>query len=168
MKYCPNCATPLEVRFLHGHERPACPTCGFVYYAGPKVAVGVMIARDERLLLSRRAIDPGKGRWSFPSGYVDLGESPAAAAIREVKEETGYDVQLRGLVGVYASPSRPVVLVVYAGEVVGGEPIRCDEVEELGFFALQALPPLAFEHDAEIIADWLSFRQHGISRGGLR
>lgn len=167
MRYCPNCATPLVSRFLHGHDRPTCPACGFVYYAGPKVAVGVIIAQDDKVLLNRRAIDPGKGRWSFPSGYVDLGESPSTAAQREVKEETGYEVCLRGIVGVYASPGRPVVLVVYGGEVVGGEPTACDEVEETGLFATQELPALAFEHDEQIVSDWLAWRESGVSRGGL-
>src|SRR5439155_7634522 len=115
MKYCPVCGTALVTRELHGHARPACPSCGYVYYAAPKVAVGVVIGQDGRLLLNRRAIDPGMGRWSFPSGYVDLGESTTTAAIREVKEETGYDVRLDGLVGVYSSDTRPVVFVVYAG-----------------------------------------------------
>lgn len=168
MKYCPNCAAPLVSRFLHGHERPVCPGCGFVYYAAPKLAVGVIISRADRLLLSRRAIDPGKGQWSFPSGFVDLGESPASAAVREVKEETGLDVRLTGLVGVYASPDRPVVLIVYAGEIVGGMLAGCDEVEATEFFGASDLPPLAFEHDQQIVADWLSFQRFGVSRGGLR
>ncbi len=167
MKYCPNCATPLESRYLHGHDRPACPACGFVHYAGPKLAVGVMVSHEGKLLLSRRAIDPGKGRWSFPSGYVDLGESPSLAAVREVKEETGYEVRLNGLVGVYASPNRPVVLVVYTGEVVGGTLGDCDEVEETALFSHGALPPLAFEHDEQIVADWLAFRELGVTRGGI-
>lgn len=167
MKYCPHCATPLITRYLHGHERPACPVCGFVYYAGPKVAVGVLVAQAGRLLLHRRAIDPGKGRWSFPSGYVDLGESPTSAAIREVKEETGYDVRLSGLVGVYSSAERPVVLVVYSGEVVGGAPADSDEVEEMRLFPTTELPPLAFEHDEQIVSDWLAWRDEGVTRGGL-
>jgi ADP-ribose pyrophosphatase YjhB (NUDIX family) len=122
------------------------------------VAVGVVIRHEGRILLNRRAIDPGKGRWSFPSGYVDLGESTSSAAVREVKEETGYDVRLGGLVGVYSSASRPVVFIVYDGEVVGGDLAPCDEVEEVGLFAGDALPPLAFEHDSEIIDDWQRWR----------
>ncbi len=167
MKFCPYCATPLVTRHLHGQERPTCPACGFVHYAGPKVAVGVLVAQDGKLLLNRRAIDPGKGRWSFPSGYVDLGETPTTAAVREVKEETGYDVRISGLVGVYSSPGRPVVLVVYSGEVIGGTPTDCDEVEETGLFPTGALPPLAFEHDEQIVSDWLAWRDDGVSRGGL-
>jgi ADP-ribose pyrophosphatase YjhB (NUDIX family) len=126
----------------------------------------VIIARSTGLLLNRRAIDPGKGRWSFPSGYVDLGESTASAAIREVKEETGFDVRLDGLVGVYSTSSRPVVFVVYAGEVIGGAPAPCDEVEEVGLFEADALPCLAFEHDHQIVRDWQGWRELGL-RGGL-
>jgi 8-oxo-dGTP diphosphatase len=157
MKFCPQCGTPLEIRFLHGHDRPACPACAFVYYAGPKVAVGVVISQEGQILLNRRAIDPGKGRWSFPSGYVDLGESTASAAVREVKEETGYDVELRGLVGVYSTASRPVVFVVYAGDVIGGALMPNDEVEEIASFATDDLPTLAFEHDPQIVRDWQSW-----------
>ena len=126
-----------------------------------------MVAQEGKLLLHRRAIDPGRGRWSFPSGYVDLGESPTTAAIREAKEETGYDVHLNGLVGVYASHDRPVVLVVYSGEIVGGAPACCDEVEEMGLFLATSLPPLAFEHDEQIVGDWLAWRECGVTRGGL-
>lgn len=158
MKFCPNCAMPMVGRQLHGRERPACPACGFVHYAGPKVAVGVMLEREGRLVLGRRTIDPGKGRWSFPSGYVDLGESTVEAAAREVKEETGFDVVLTGLVGVYSTPSRPVVFIVYSGEIVGGAEAPCEEVEEMGLFEPGSLPPLAFDHDPEIVRDWLERR----------
>lgn len=148
------CGTRLVGRLLHGLDRPACPNCSFIHYAGPKVAVGVVLSRAGRLFLNRRAIDPGKGRWSFPSGYVDLGESTMDAALREVKEETGYDARLDGLLGVYSTPSRPVVFIVYTGEIVGGSPVECDEVEEVGLFATHELPPLAFDHDANIVDDW--------------
>jgi ADP-ribose pyrophosphatase YjhB (NUDIX family) len=114
----------------------------------------VIAVADGRLLLNLRAIDPGKGSWSFPSGYVDLGETPESAAIREVKEETGFDVALDGLVGVYSSPNRPVVFIVYSGSVVGGEATGCDEVEAVGYFDPANLPPLAFDHDTRIIGDW--------------
>lgn len=155
MNYCPNCATSLVTRVLHGRERPACPACGFVHYAGPKVAVGVILESEGRLFLGRRTIDPGRGKWSFPSGYVDLGESTAEAALREVKEETGYDARLTGLVGVYSTADRPVVFVVYGGEIVGGDPVACEEVEETGLFESSDLPPLAFDHDPQIVRDWL-------------
>ena len=166
MTYCPRCGTLLTIRCLQGHDRPSCLACGFVYYAGPKVAVGVVIERDGQILLNRRAIDPGKGRWSFPSGYVDVGETTTTAAVREVKEETGYDVTLNGLVGVYSSSPRPIVFIVYSGTIVGGELAHCEEVEETAQFGTNELPPLAFEHDWRIVNDWQSWRRTGVS-GGL-
>jgi ADP-ribose pyrophosphatase YjhB (NUDIX family) len=154
MRYCPECGAPLGERFVHGKTRPACPSCQFVHYANPKVAVGVIVAQDERILLCRRDLEPGRGRWSFPSGYVDAGEPVLAAARREVLEETGLDVEVGRLVGVYDSPNRPVVYVVYAGRVLGGELRAREEVQAVGYFDPAALPELAFEHDGRILADW--------------
>ena len=161
MKFCPSCAHALVERTIHGRLRPSCDHCGFVYYAGPKLAAGVIVECDGCIVLNRRAIDPGYGRWSFPSGYVDLGETPEAAAVREAREETGLDVTIDGLVGVYTNPERPVVLIVYAGHVMGGTLVAGDEVQEVGTFDLAALPPLAFAHDTRIINDWLTWQRHG-------
>ncbi len=138
--------------------RPYCDSCGFVHYAGPKLAVGVIIAQDGAILLNRRDIEPGRGRWSFPSGYVDLGESVTDAARREVKEETGLEVEIGPLVGVYDSPNRPVVFIVYSASIVHGQPRAGQEVQEVGFFRPDALPEMAFEHDERIIADWQASR----------
>ena len=161
MRYCPECGAELGERVVHGRTRPACPRCRFVHYANPKVAVGVIVARDDEVLLCRRDIDPGRGRWSFPSGYVDAGEPVEVAARREVLEETGLEVELSRLVGVYDSPNRPVVYIVYAGRIVGGEASAREEVQEVGYFGLEALPELAFEHDGQVLADW---RQGRVAR----
>jgi ADP-ribose pyrophosphatase YjhB (NUDIX family) len=154
MSYCPECGGVLGERFVHGKLRPACDRCRFVHYANPKVAVGVIVAIDGRVLLCRRDLEPGRGRWSFPSGYVDAGEPVQAAARREVWEETGLEVEVERLVGVYDSPNRPVVYVVYSGRAVGGELRAREEVQEVGYFDLDVLPVLAFEHDTRILADW--------------
>ena len=154
IRYCPECGAELGERFVHGRQRPACPRCHFVHYANPKVAVGMIVAQEGKVLLCRRDIDPGRGLWSFPSGYVDAGEPVKVAARREVLEETGLEVEIGRLVGVYDSPNRPVVYVVYAGRIVGGELRVREEVQEVGYFGLEALPELAFEHDGLILADW--------------
>lgn len=155
--FCPRCAHRLERRDVEGHVRPVCPACDLVYYVDPKLAVAVVVPHGDGLLLGRRAIDPGRGRWSFPSGYVDRGEVLEEAAVREVKEETGLDVRLLGLVGLYSDRGRPVVLAVYAAEVVGGQPEPGPEVLELGTFRPDALPDMAFSHDDVIVADWQTF-----------
>ena len=158
VKFCPHCATPLDTRMMEGYQRPVCPACGWTYYEDPKVAVAVLIGRDGRLLLNRRAIEPGLGKWSFPSGYVNRGEVLEEAAAREVQEETSLAVQIDALFGVYSERGNPVVLVVYTADYMAGEAAAGPEVSEVGWFAPDDLPPLAFPHDHAIIARWSTER----------
>jgi ADP-ribose pyrophosphatase YjhB (NUDIX family) len=161
--FCLECGTALEARHHEDRDRPTCPACGFIHYLDPKVAVAVVLGDERGVLLGRRCIDPGAGSWSFPAGYVNRGEVLEEAAVREVLEELSIDVRLTGLVGVYSDRGNPVVLVVYAGEVIGGHP-RADgrEVSDVGWFATDALPlNLAFPHDRRVIADWKRAVQTG-------
>jgi 8-oxo-dGTP diphosphatase len=153
--YCPECGSPLVQRFQEDRDRPTCLNCGFIRYADPKVAVAVVLGDDRGVLLGLRMVDPAIGKWSFPAGYVNRGEVLEEAAVREVLEEFNVDVRLRGLIGVYSASDDPVVLVVYAGEIVGGSP-RPDgrEVAEVRCFPLDALPEPAFRHDRQVVADW--------------
>jgi len=139
---------------MEGYQRPVCPACGWTYYEDPKVAVAVLIGRDGRILLNRRAIQPGLGNWSFPSGYVNRGEVLEEAAAREVQEETGLDVRVGALFGVYSERGNAVILVVYTADATAGEPAAGPEVSEVGWFAPDDLPTLAFPHDDDIIARW--------------
>jgi ADP-ribose pyrophosphatase YjhB (NUDIX family) len=161
--FCPRCGSVLEARFHEDRDRPTCPACGFIHYLDPKVAVAVVLGDEDGVLLGKRRIDPGSGLWSFPAGYVNRGEVLEEAAAREVLEELGLEVRLTGLVGIYSERGNPVVLVVYAGELVSGEP-RPDghEVSEVRRFALNELPDgLAFPHDRRVIADWKRAVQTG-------
>jgi 8-oxo-dGTP diphosphatase len=155
MTFCPRCGQRLTEREAFGRLRPVCPACGYIVFRGPKLAAGALVARDGQLLLNRRDIHPGMGRWGLPAGYVELGEPVEETAIREVFEETGLEVRLEGLVGVYTNVESGVVLVIFAGQVVGGEPVAGHETQAVGFFAPDALPELAFEQNRQIIADWL-------------
>ena len=151
--FCPRCGTPLEPgRGPRG--RPACPACDYVRWDDPKVAAGVVVESDGRILLVRRNHDPMYGRWSFPSGYVDAGEVVEQAAVREVLEETGVEVRIERLLGVYSSAGDPIVFVAYAGVVTGGEPRAGEEAIEIGLFHPHDLPQLAFPHDAAILKAW--------------
>jgi ADP-ribose pyrophosphatase YjhB (NUDIX family) len=154
MRYCPNCAAELEQRMAFGRLRPVCPQCGFVGFRDPKVAAGVLVERGGRILLTRRAHDPGRGLWGLPAGYMEWDERVEDAAVRETLEETGLRVRLERLVGVYSYPARGTVLVVYAASIEGGELCASDESEAVEFFAPDDLPPLAFDENARIIADW--------------
>jgi 8-oxo-dGTP diphosphatase len=155
MEFCPRCGQALVEREAFGRLRPVCPGCGHVVFRGPKVAAGALVVRDGAILLNQRDIDPGLGKWGLPAGYVDLGERVEDAAIREVKEETGLDICLDGLLGVYSNLERGVALVVYCASICGGELIAGHETRAAGFFAPDALPELAFAQNSEIIADWL-------------
>ena len=159
MRFCPQCGHELGEREVGGRRRPACPRCDFVVYEDPKLAVAVLIERDGGLLLGRRG--PGAsqaGKWSFPAGFVDRGERVEDAAAREAREETGLEVRLDALVGLYSATGNPVVLAVYAATATGGALAPGDDLTELAFFPLDRLPKPAFAHDRQIVADWLRWR----------
>ena len=162
-RYCPQCAGSLEPKVLKAGEPPrlVCGGCRFVFYLDPKVAVGTIIAAgDGRLALVKRAIEPGYGMWVFPGGYVDRGEEITAAAVREAREESGLDVRLDGLVNIYSYPGRPLIIIVYAASVLGGELCADDECLEAKWFASGEIPwdELAFPSTADALRDYLAGR----------
>lgn len=158
-KYCAVCATPLELREENGALRPVCPACGRVVYYDPKVAAVTIISRQREVLLVRRANQPGYGLWSLPGGYVDRGEVVEEAAMREMLEETGLIVDVDGLVGIYSEQGKPVIVAAFSGTERGGQLVSGPETLEVGFFALDSLPPMAFPRDANILQDWASRHQ---------
>jgi len=158
--FCPVCGGRLESRLLKAGEpeRLVCTQCGFVFYLDPKVAVGTII-RDERghLVLVRRAIEPGYGKWVFPGGYVDRGEEVIVAARREAREETGLEIRIDRLINVYSYPGRAPIIIVYAATMTGGC-LACDEESlEAKFFAPDAIPwdELAFRSTHEGLRELL-------------
>ena len=147
------------------HEPPrlVCGSCKFVFYVDPKVAVGAICETPEGIVLLRRGIEPGRGKWVFPGGYVDRGETLEEAARRETREEIGSDVRIDHLVNVYSYAGRPVVVIVYAAELLGGPPRAGDEALEVGSFAPGAIPwdDLAFRSTREGLRDYLDGRRAG-------
>ncbi len=166
-RYCPLCAGTLEPKVLKAGEpqRLVCGRCAFVFYLDPKVAVGTIIAvEDGRLVLVKRAIEPGYGLWVFPGGYVDRGEEITAAAVREAREESGLDVRLDGLVNIYSYPGRPLIIIVYAATALGGELCADDECLEARLFAPREIPwdELAFPSTGDALRDYLAGRVQGM------
>ena len=108
--HCPRCGGRLEERVVFSHDPPrlVCAACRFVFYLDPKVAVGAICRAGGRIVMLRRAIEPSYGRWVFPGGYVDRGESLEEAALREAREEIGAVIRLTRLVNVYSYTGRPV------------------------------------------------------------
>lgn len=162
-RYCPACATALSPRLLRpgDPERLVCSACGFVHYLDPKVAVGTVIrGNDQRIILVRRAIEPGYGQWVFPGGYVDRGEVVEQAALREAREECGLEVRLDGLIGIYSYPGRTPIVIVYAARVTGGTLAIDDESLEVRAFDPREIPwkDLAFPSTQEALRDYLEGR----------
>jgi len=159
-RFCPRCGGGLETRVLKAGDIPrrVCTDCGFVFYLDPKLAVGTIIGdTDGRILLIRRAIEPGHGKWVFPGGFVERGEEVTAAARREAREESGFDVRLGRLVGVYSYTGRVPVVLVYAATVVAGTLDWRDEGLDGRFFDPAEIPwtALAFLSTAEALRDYL-------------
>ena len=153
-KFCPGCGSPLERTETAGKIRPACADCRRVIYYDPKVAAVVVVAREGRILMVRRANQPGYGLWSVPGGYVDRGEVVERAAAREVQEETGLVVEIAGLLGLFSQAGNPVMVAAFAGRETGGVLRAGPETLAVDFFPQDALPPLAFPRDIEMLNLW--------------
>ncbi len=169
IRFCPRCGTAVIQAERFGRLRPVCPGCDWVYFSDPKVAVAVLVFQDShadshpqkaggpeaRVLLVRRTNEPEKGRWTLPAGFVDAGEDPVRAAERECLEETGLQVRVTGLADVLAGQEHPRgahILIVYRGEISGGELAAGDDADRAAFFSLRRLPPLAFESTRRLLA----------------
>ena len=158
-RFCPRCGGGLVSRSLKKSEpsRLVCDACGFVFYLDPKVASCAICMIDGGIVLLRRSIEPGAGKWVFPGGFVDRGESVADAAVRETLEEVNLKVTLTGILDVYSFSGSQVVVVVYAAEVVGGELSACDECDEVKVFPPEAVPwhDLAFDSTRAALRDYV-------------
>jgi 8-oxo-dGTP diphosphatase len=159
-RFCPQCGGVLALRTLRRGEPPrlVCQACQFIFFLDPKVATGAIFFLDGGIVLVRRAIEPRYGKWVFPGGYVDRGESLEAAAIREVKEESGLDVRLTRLIGAYSYPGSTVIVIVYAGEVTGGSLQVDEESLDIRLFPPSELPwdELAFPSTTQALRDFLA------------
>ena len=154
-KYCPFCRTPLSLKERDGRQRPACSNCGFVQFRNPVPGVVVVIDKEGYVLLGKRKGGFGEGKWGLPQGYIEFDEDFLTAAIREVKEETGLDVEIRSILNVVSnllSPRLHTLAIVLLAGVVAGELFAGDDLETLEWVPLSGpLPEMAFEADERII-----------------
>lgn len=158
--FCPKCGGPLAGRRIKPSEplRSVCQACGFVFFVDPKVAVGTIVSLDGRVLLLRRGIEPAYGKWVFPGGFVDQGERLEEAAVRETREESRVDVRISRLLNIYSYPNHPVIIIVYIGELISGQPCAGDETLEVQTFAPEEIPwdELAFPSTIQALRDYLA------------
>ena len=164
-KYCPICGTQLSSKEKGGKQRPACPKCGYVQFQNPVPGVVVVIEKDGQVLLGKRSGSFGKGKWGLPQGYIEFEEDFLTAAIREVKEETGLDVEIRSILNVvsnFLSPRLHTLAIILLAGVEAGEPCAADDLETLEWFPLSgSLPEMAFEADEHIITRYARTKLKG-------
>lgn len=158
-KFCPRCGGPLELRQVKDGEpeRLVCEECSFIFYLGPKLVAAVIFEVDGGIVMTQRAIEPGYGKWTFPGGFMDRGETAEAAAKREAQEEAGVEVEVGEIIGLYSYEGQVPVIAVYKGHVVGGELVPLDETMAINVFPRDGLPwdEIAFPSTKQALKDYL-------------
>lgn len=159
-RFCPRCAAGVDPEA----GRVECSSCGFVTYANPApTACALCVDERGRLLLARRAHPPYEGRWDTPGGFVEEGEHPLDALRRELREETGLEVEPGRFLGVWMDQysedeTGPWTLNLYwLASVAGGEARAADDVSELRWFERDALPAadeVAFRNVVDVLRAW--------------
>ncbi len=161
MKYCPFCRAELRYKKIGERERQVCPQCGWVYYRNPIPSSAAFVRNSlGEILLVKRAVEPGKGLWGLPSGFIEIDESPEQACIRELEEETGLKGKIMNLIGVYSQESeiyKNVIIIGYRVQAEGDLKPGSDS-EEVEFFDPECLPEIAFSSHKAMISEVLKER----------
>lgn len=150
--FCPQCAVELATT-------DGCDACGWINYVDPKVAAVVLVSDEQgRLLYIRRNHEPAMYQWSWPSGFVDAGERVEDAAVREVLEETGIEVEIGDLLGVWSQTGDPVVVIAYRARPTGGTLRPGPEALAAAWVPLNPpnrRPSPVFPHDQQILRSFI-------------
>ena len=167
-RFCPVCGSPLRTLRLKQNEPPrsVCSKCEFILYLDPKLAVSSIVEMDGGIVLVKRDIEPMKGRWVTPGGYVDRGEEVKDAAIRETSEECGILTRVKELLGVYSYTGRLVVVITFISEYISGDLIAGDEVQDVKLCKPSEIPwnDMAFRSTKTSLEDYYHLiRKHNSS-----
>jgi ADP-ribose pyrophosphatase YjhB (NUDIX family) len=154
--YCSSCGSKTESRTIGRQELSVCPDCDHIFFRNPKVVAAAVIEDGGRVLLVRRDIEPGRGLWGLPGGFVDWDEHPEEAMVRECREEVGVQVEPIELLTVLhiRQAEEGIVGLYYRARLIAGEPAALDEAQEVAWFTPDALPPLAFATHRNILRRW--------------
>jgi ADP-ribose pyrophosphatase YjhB (NUDIX family) len=164
LNYCTRCGASLRFGAVDGEirERLACAACGFIAYVNPRLVVTTIpVDAEGNVVLLRRGIEPGRGWWAQPGGFLEVDETVTEAAIRETLEETGLIVQPGEIVGLYSRLEAAVVVLAFEAQVVGGSYRLNPEALEIRAFAPESIPwqGIAFKTTYWAIRDWLRRRR---------
>lgn len=164
-RYCPVCGADLQSVKVKAHEpmRLVCAACHFVFYLDPKLAALSVVEMDGEIVILKRGIEPQRGKWVLPGGFVDRGEEVKAAAIRETEEECGVRTRIKALLGVYSYPGVMVVIVAYIAAHVSGNLIVGDETDAVRLIRPTEIPwdELAFQSTIDALKDYCRLQEVG-------
>ena len=164
-KYCPLCRTKLLIRKTGGFSRRQCPACGWLHYGNPlPSAVAFVCTDDNKILLIRRGVEPAKGKWALPSGFIEEKERPEDTVLRELKEETNLRGTVKSLIGVYTEPTvlyGNVLLIAYNIKCTNTRPRAGTDSTAAKFFPVDKMPRVAFASHRAIINTGLAMRTPG-------
>jgi 8-oxo-dGTP diphosphatase len=153
--HCPYCGNKLTEKNIEGRLRLFCGNCAQTIYENPlPAACLVTVDAQDRLLLVKRSVEPQKGFWCLPGGFMELNETPEEAALRELNEETGLFGKIDMLLGVAANPSATYGSVLMTGflvKVFEGNPAPGDDADAVGWFDYKELPEIAFDSHKNFI-----------------
>ncbi|MBW2610614.1 MAG: NUDIX hydrolase [Deltaproteobacteria bacterium] len=157
-QYCPVCGGGLKSSILKDNEpaRLICTECDFIFYQDPKLVACTIVEIDNKIVLLKRGVEPERGKWVMPGGYVDRGEKVEAAAVRETSEECGIQVRVKNLMGIYSYTGQIEAVVVYVSEHLSGELIVGDETLEVKLLSPRDIPwdDLAFQSTVDALRDY--------------
>jgi ADP-ribose pyrophosphatase YjhB (NUDIX family) len=160
LNHCSRCGAALRLGMVPGEdrERLACDACGFVAYVNPRLVVTCLPVTDAgEVMLLRRGIEPGRGLWAQPGGFMEIDETVEAGAVRETLEETGLLVEPGHIVGLYTRPEAAIVVIAFEARIVGGAATLTPEALEVRPFAPEAIPwpEIAFRTSEWALRDWV-------------
>jgi ADP-ribose pyrophosphatase YjhB (NUDIX family) len=169
LNFCSRCGSPLLFGTVPGEERErlACSECGHVVYVNPRLVVTTLPITDAgEIVLIRRGIEPGKGSWAQPGGFLEVDETVNQAAVRETFEETGLLVEPGEIVGLYTRLEASVVTIAFEARIVGGTAAPTPEATEVVAYAPEDLPwaGIAFKTTSWALHDWLARRRPDVRR----
>ncbi|MBI2891129.1 MAG: NUDIX hydrolase [Nitrospirae bacterium] len=158
-RFCLICGGPYDLKVLKEGERPrhVCRSCGHTHYVDPKVATVGIFQSNGGIVMLRRGIEPAYGKWVCPGGFVERGETPVDACVRESEEEAGVKIGDLRLLNVYAYPDHVVIVIVYMARLMSGVPRALDESMEVGVFPPERIPwdDLAFPSTRDSLRDYV-------------
>ena len=140
--YCIKCGGKTKSDIINGDNIPRnrCEACNYIHYINPKIIVGALPIRDDKVLLCKRDINPGIGKWTLPSGFMEMGESLEQGAEREAKEEANLKLKLNKLYGTYSIPRIGQVLFIFIANILNEDFRAADETSEVKLFSVSKIP----------------------------